>query len=202
MKKAFCVLVIGIICLGVGGITYADDATPINIGLRGGLGMDISGGFAYGIGVNYQLKLGSDVAELGINLYGNSYKEDSTSGIHTYTETTNLLVFGFLANYLFNYSPDNPGMFFVSGLGLAAINVDWIEESETDTSLGTPLPGGGSKQEVEASAGGSIINLGIGYLFESGLDMRLEVPTILVFDAPGKAATVVPTITLTAGYRL
>jgi hypothetical protein len=201
MKKLLCVLVAAIVCLGISAAAQTETPTPVNIGLRAGLGMDISGGFAYGIGGNYQFPVGADVVELGLNFYGNEHKEDSTSGIHTYKETTNLLVFGVLANYLINYSPSNPGLFFVGGVGLAAVSVDWTEESATDTSLGTPLPGGGSTQNAEAFAGGSVINLGIGYLLGNGLDMRIEIPTILVFGAPGKAATVVPTFTITGGYR-
>lgn len=197
MKKLLSVLIVAAMFQGIS----AAAQTPVNIGLRGGLGMDISGGLAYGLGANYQLEVAGIVTELGIHFYGSSSKVDKTTGPNSYTETTNLLVFGCLANYLLNYSVNNPGLFFVGGVGLAAINVDWTESSPTDTSLGTPLPGGGSKQNVTALAGGSVINLGLGYLFEGGFDLRFEVPTIFVFGAPGNAATVVPTFTLTGGYR-
>lgn len=184
------------------GTSVLAQTTPVNIGLRGGLGMDISGGLAYGLGGNYQLDVQGNVAELGLHFYGSNSSSSKTTTFHTYNETTGLLVFGVLANYLLNYTPGTPGMFFVGGVGLAAINVSWTEESATDTSLGTLLPGGGSKQSVDAFAGGSVINLGIGYLFEGGLDLRFEVPTIFVFGAPGSAATVVPTFTVTGGYRI
>ena len=174
---------------------------PINIGLRGGLGMDISGGLAFGAAGNYQIDLDGSVAELGINLFGGGYKDEETSGLHTYTETTSLLLFGVMANYLFNYQPGVGGPFFVAGAGLAAVSVSWTEESATDTSLGTPLPGGGSKQTVDAFAGGSALNLGGGYLFENGVDVRFEIPTILIFGGPGRSASVVPTFTITGGYR-
>jgi hypothetical protein len=200
MKKIFCLLAAGIICLVLSGAVAAK--TPVKLGFRGGLGTDISGGLAYGVGGNYLLDLGGSSAELGINFYGGNFTETSNNGFHDYTEKTNLFVFGFLANYLLNYSLDDPGLFFVSGVGLGAVNVNWTEESPTDTSLGTLLPGGGSKQSADAFAGGSILNLGIGYLFANGFDVRFEAPVILVFGAPGKATSVAPTFTLTGGFRI
>ena len=174
---------------------------PINIGLRAGLGTDISGGLAIGANGNYQVDLGGIITELGVSLYYANNTANSTNGVNNYTEKTTLFVFGGLANFLFNYFPSTGGLFFVAGAGLAGMNVEWTEESPTDTSLGTLLPGGGSKQSTESFAGGSVLNLGVGYLFGNGFDLRLEVPTILVFGAPGKAANVVPTFTLTAGVR-
>jgi len=201
MRKLFCLFAAGIICLGLSALAYADSQTPVNIGMRGGLGMDLSGGLAYGLGGNYAIDLGASAAELGLHLYGGSYTETTNNGFHDYTEKTNLFVFSFLANYLINYSTANPGLFFVSGAGLAGVSVEWTESSPTDTSLGTLLPGGGSSQSVDAFAAGSVINLGIGYLFENGLDMRLETPMIFIFGGPGKSASFVPAITLTGGYR-
>ena len=51
-----------------------------------------------------------------------------------------------MANYLINYSPGKPRLFFVAGIGLGSINVEWEERSPTDESLGALLPGGGSIQ--------------------------------------------------------
>lgn len=209
MKKLLALLLIAIVLQGISiaakapaqPTTKAPAKVPVNIGFRGGLGMDISGGLAYGLSGNYQLELSGMVTELGVHFYGSSSKTDSTNGVNRYTETTNLLVFGCMANYLLNYSASQPGLFFVGGVGLAAVNVDWTESSPTDTSLGTLLPGGGSKQSINALAGGSVVNLGIGYLFDGGLDLRFEVPTIFVFGTYGKASSVIPTFTLTGGYR-
>ncbi len=216
MKKIICILM-AMAVLGVIGIpAYAAKApaktqaipvkasakAPVTIGLRGGLGTDLSGGLAIGANGNYQVDLGGTLTELGISLYLANNKSDSTSGIYRYTEKTSLVVFGAMANFLLNYTPGTGGLFFLAGIGLAAINVSWTEESPNDTSLGTLLPGGGSKQSTDAFAGGSVLNLGVGYLFENGFDLRFEVPTIVVFGAPGKAAGVVPTFTLTGGIRL
>jgi hypothetical protein len=173
---------------------------PISIGLRAGLGTDISGGLAIGANGNYQVDLGGIVTELGVSFYYANNTSNSTNGINNYTEKTTVFVFGGLANFLLNYMPGTGGLFFVAGAGLAGINVEWTEESPTDPSLGTPLPGGGSKQSRDGFSGGSVLNLGIGYLFEN-FDLRLEVPIIVVFGAPGKAPGVLPTLTLTGGIR-
>ena len=195
MKK---VVIVSLVCLALATSSFA--SVPVSMGFRGGLGTGISGGIAFGLGGNYKIDTGGSATELGINLYGNNFNEESSNGFNTYTEKTNLLVFGFLANYLLNYSLANPGLFFVAGAGLAGINVSWREESATDTSLGTLLPGGGSYQEADGFAGGSVLNAGIGYLFANGFDMRFEIPTILVFGGPGSSASVVPTFTFTGGY--
>ena len=84
-----------------------------------------------------------------------------------------------MANYLINYSPGKPRLFFVAGIGLGSINVEWEERSPTDESLGALLPGGGSIQSEEGSTGGTVFNLGIGRTFESALDIRVKLPVIV-----------------------
>ncbi len=69
----------------------------------------------------------------------------------------------------------------LGGVGLGYLAVDWEERSDTNTSLGTLLSGGGSKQEVSGSLAGALINLGVGYAFDFGLDLRFEVPILFAF---------------------
>jgi hypothetical protein len=57
-----------------------------------------------------------------------------------------------------------------------------------------------SKSE-EGTAGGSVLNVGAGYKFTGNVDIRAEIPIILIFGAPGEASSVVPTITATIGIR-
>lgn len=169
-------------------------------GIRGGVGTDISGGIAYGGSINYQFPLGNNWAEIGPVFFA-SHAEETTEEINTYVETTDLVVFGVLANYLFNYNPNEPGVFFVAGFGFAAISVEWEEKSDTDISLGTPLPGGGSKQSADGTAGGSVLNVGVGYKFAGTVDVRAEIPVILIAGAPGEASAVAPAFTATLGIR-
>ena len=139
--------------------------------------------------------------ELGVLVFYSHSVEKSSTVFHDYTETTYITVFGIMANYLMGYKLNTAGMFVLGGFGLGIINLNWEEESPTDGSLGEPLPGGGSKQTVGGNAAGSVFNLGGGIAFDNGLDIRLEIPVILVFGAPEEASSIVPTFTITAGFR-
>ena len=187
-------------CLLMAGSVFGQTTRP-KVGVRAGLGTDISFGVAYGGGVNYLLATPNGGLELGVVLFGGSFDESTDQGIHTYDETTDLFVFGAMANYLINYTPEQPSTFFIAGAGLASVAVDWEERSKTDNSLGTPLPGGGSMQSADGSAGGSLFNLGVGRAFKGGFDVRAELPVIVSFSAPGESSAVIPTLIVTAGLR-
>ena len=178
------------------------------IGLRGGAGTDINGGVAYGLGGNYLLTYPNGGLELGILYFGGSFEESSEDGFnpstgnpHTYDETTDISVIGFMANYLIGYDQNTPSTFFIVGAGLASISIEWEQSSTTDISLGTPLPGGGTMQAEDASGGGTVFNLGVGKSFAGNFDLRLEFPTIVTFSAPGTSSSVIPTFIVTAGIR-
>ena len=134
-------------------------------------------------------------------MYAGHSEEESEEGGNIYEEATDVMVIGALVNYLFLYSMDEPGPYFVAGIGFGAVSMEWEEKSATDNSLGTLLPGGGSMQSVDGSSGGTIINFGIGHRFNKQLDFRAQLPTFFVFSAPGDATSVVPTFTITVGYR-
>ncbi len=191
-----CVAALGLLCTGASSAGQSPQ-----IGIRGGVGTDVNLGLAYGAGVNFLLDVNGKALELGILLFGGSFEETSDNGYNTYDETTDILVFGLMANYLINYAPGESGLFFVAGIGLGAISVAWEERSDTDVSLGTRLPGGGSMQSVDGSSAGTVFNLGVGGSFKNGIDVRAEVPVILAFAPPGGAASVVPTAIATIGYR-
>jgi hypothetical protein len=174
--------------------------TPGTFGIRGGIGTDINGGIAYGGSINYLFPVGNNHLEIGPVFYAGHF-EETTEEYNTYVEKTDLTVFGVLANYLIKYKPDGQGTFFVVGFGFAAVSVDWEESSPNDISLGTPLPGGGSKQSADGTAGGTVFNIGAGYKFTGNVDIRAEIPVIIIVDAPGEAGAVAPTFTATLGIR-
>ena len=138
--------------------------------------------------------------ELGVQAFGGSFNEETDEGIHTYEETTDLLAITLMANYIFGYTPSQSGLFFITGIGLASINIEWEERSSTDVSLGQLLPGGGSMQSEDGSAGGTVFNFGIGGSFSNGLDVRAELPIIVPFEGPGET-TAIPVLIATLGYR-
>ncbi|MFC1495963.1 hypothetical protein ACFL52_00945 [Candidatus Margulisiibacteriota bacterium] len=171
-----------------------------NYGARLGVGMDISGGIAYGLAGTYHIPVDKGtVGEIGLSLYGTNNSIDYTENSYNYTDKTQMLVFGLLVNYIANYVPNNP--FFLAGVGLAGSNVTFKRSSTNDTSLGTLDGSGGSYYDVAGFAFGSVINFGLGFLFDGGFDLRLETPLLFLFSNYGRSATFVPTITLTGGYQ-
>lgn len=165
-------------------------------GIRAGIGTDINLGIAYGAGFNYRLKKNM---ELGLVFFGGKFSETSDNGFNVYEETTSIFAVGAQANWLFSHRPDKTKPFFILGTGLAFISYEWEEKSDTDSSLGTPLSGGGSMQSDEGGTGGVIFDLGIGLTFSSPFDLRFEVPIMIPFGI--ESVTVVPLFMLTAGYR-
>ena len=176
--------------------TYGQTDQTGTFGVRAGIGTDISFGIAYGAGFNYRLQ---ENMELGLVLFGGKFSETSDNGFYVYEETTNIFAIAAQANWLFSHRPDETKPFFVAGTGLAFISYEWQESSATDTSLGTPLPGGGSMQSEEGGTGGVIFDVGIGYTFSSPFDLRFEVPIIIPFGIENVG--VIPLFMLTAGYR-
>lgn len=168
-------------------------------GARACIGTDITfGGVAFGVGVNHLIL---DDVEVGLSFYYGSFEETTEESVHTYEETTEITAFLALLNYLYGYEHGEASAFFVGGVGLGYIGVYWEESSDTDSSLGTPLSGGGSKQDFEGAVGGLLFNLGGGYAFAGGLDLRLEIPIMITFGDTGGASGVLPLFSLTAGYR-
>ncbi len=170
-------------------------------GVRVGIGTDLSGGIAYGFGLNYLIPAATNYAELGVVFFGGTFKETTEEGIHVYEETTDVVIIAMSANLLINYAPRSGNAYFIAGVGLGSISAEWEETSSTDGSLGTPLPGGGSKDSDDGSGGGFLFNLGVGKTFSSPLDLRLEIPIMISFAAPGEASSVIPLFSLTAGFR-
>ena len=176
--------------------TYGQADQTGTFGVRAGIGTDISFGIAYGAGFNYRIQ---ENMELGLVLFGGKFSETSDNGFNVYEETTDIFAIAAQANWLFSHRPDETKPFFVAGTGLAFISYEWQESSATDTSLGTPIPGGGSMQSEDGGTGGVIFNVGVGMTFSSPFDLRFEVPIMIPFGIEN--VSVIPLFMLTAGYR-
>lgn len=109
------------------------DLTQAKTGFRGGLGTDISGGLAYGLGINKTLISDNTGLESGVMFFRSNAEETSTE-THTYVENTELTVLSFYTTILNNYTPNKAGTFYITGVGLGLMNVDW-EESSPYTSV-------------------------------------------------------------------
>lgn len=169
-------------------------------GIRVGVGTDITGGVAYGAQLEYVVDNGPNAFELALAFFGGNFEEDSNNGYNDYHEETKVLVVGAMANYLFRYV-QRGGPYFVSGVGVGAVSVEWEETSPTDTSLGPPLPGGGSSQSEDGTTAGFVVNFGIGYRLSQTLDLRAQVPTFFFGGGEERDGGVVPTFTLALGLR-
>ena len=188
--------------LAFGGLAFSSTLraqSPGRAGVRFGAGADISGGVAFGGQVDYTLFRGVDAFEVGAGAFGGKFEEDSNNGFNDYHEETNLLVIAALANYLFRHGSETGGPYFVAGLGVGGVTVEWREESPTDTSLGSSLPGGGSFQEEDGTVAGFILNAGIGHRLNEQVDIRAQVPTFLVAASDERESQVIPTFTVTVG---
>jgi hypothetical protein len=192
MKKIYLLLCLPFIISS----SYGQTDQTGTFGVRVGIGTDISLGIAYGAGFNYRMQ---ENMELGLTLFGGKFSETSDNGSNLYEETTNIFAIAAQANWLFSHRPDEAKIFFIAGTGLAFISYEWTESSATDTSLGTPLPGGGSQQSEDGGTGGLIFTLGLGHTFSSPFDLRFEVPIMVPFGIDN--VSVVPLFMLTAGYR-
>ncbi len=165
--------------------------------IKAGIGTDINLGLGYGGGIGFIFP--DSKIELNVVLFGH-HSEETTEEFNTYNETTDLFVYGIIADYLIGYSEEGSGVYGIVGFGFSAVSVEWEESSPTDVSLGTPLPGGGSKQSDSGTGGGSVINAGFGYSFGNKIHLRAEFPVIVSFAPPGESAGVAPTLMFTLGY--
>jgi hypothetical protein len=196
MKRLLCIATAAFFSMAPS--VGAQDITA-GLGLRGGAGTDIGfGGVAFGGGVN---KLFLNNLEVGLVFYYGSFTETSSNGTNDYTDITKITAFGAFLNYLYGYHRDQGGFYLVGGVGVAYLGLNWEESSPTDTSLGTLLPGGGSKTTFDGSTGGTLFNVGVGYAIPGGLDIRFEVPVVIAIGNTGGASAVIPLFTLTGGYR-
>src|SRR5210317_1316006 len=86
--------------------SFSQAADDGSFSLRGGIGTDINGGLGYGVGLGYRFPYSN--YELSAVFFGHS-SEETTEDFHTYTEKTDLFVYGIMCNYLFGYRDNRPG---------------------------------------------------------------------------------------------
>ena len=184
-------IILSALCLVLAGTGHAETKA---IGIYGGIGTDITLGLAAGGGVSYLLTdlTGLDMEIGGFLFYSYSvdtYTEGSMD--NEYTETTSMFLLAVLANILFSYPHQEPGVYFIAGAGAMATSIDWEIESDDDPTANDTWSGVG---------GGLLINLGMGYAFGGGFELRLQLPVFVVFAEYG-AARFAPMFVLLAGFR-
>ena len=160
------------------------------------MGTDLTGGTTYGVGLNRVVEMDGTPIELGGIVFGASVEGSSADPFQSYEDSTDVFVLAATANLLVNYQPQE--LYFLSGVGVGLISMDWEEHIPIDASV---EPGGRSAHSEDSTAAGAIVNLGVGYQMSDDIDLRLEAPVFIISTAPGEASSVVTTFVLTAGIR-
>jgi hypothetical protein len=163
---------------------------------RAGLGTDINLGIAVGGGLGYLMEFPSlPPVDFGFDFYyshsvANSQEMVGTS-LNDYKDTSTLMVYAVSANLLYKYRPGARGFYFITGMGVGAVSVDWIHDSPQDASY---------RDSGKYTAAGLLVNLGAAYAFGTGLELRLAAP-ILVFNGPLGSVGFAPMLNLAAAMR-
>ena len=184
-----------LIVLAGAGFAAAAEKDPV-FSARAGVGTDINLGIAVGGGAGYLQRFqGMPPVDFGIDLYyyhgTSSSKEQVGTHLNTYNDTTTLMVYAVSANFLHNYHPGQKGFYFITGVGVGAVSVDWVHQSPQDASY---------NDSGDYTGGGLLLNLGATYAFGPGFELRLLAP-ILVFQGPLGAVGFAPMLNLAGVFR-
>jgi len=194
-------LIVVVLCLAPLASAFAQDFASFHPGIQAGVGTDLNLGLAVGLKASVMpFDIDVNPLEVGVEVFYSNSTETSDNGVNEYEEQTELIILGVMANYLYNYSLEDPSFFLVAGVGIAGISMWWEERSLTDVSLGIPWKTG-SRQEAEGIAAGAVLSVGGGYAFAKGFEIRLEIPVIFIFGPYGEASAIAPALTLMGGYR-
>lgn len=165
-----------------------------SFGLHAGVGTDISLGLAFGGGVSYILMSGENSGmEFGLDLYYSHSDTTSTEewNGYDYRDVTTTIFFAVSYNNLFNYMPDKTGLYFLIGTGAGAASVSWEGSSTDDPSY---------NDSWDRIGGGFLVNLGLGWTFGNGFELRLQLPVMLIVGAFDSLLPV-PMLNAAAGIR-
>ena len=75
----------------------------------------------------------------------------------------------------------------------------WLNDEKKVTVI--TISGQWTIRQVLEAAQGTVFNIGAGYKFTGNVDIRAEIPVIIIVGAPGEAGAVAPTFTATLGIR-
>lgn len=186
MKKLLCTLA----CVT---LAIAASAQGIEgIGVHGGVGTDVQLGLGVGGGASILLpNSGRTPIEVGLDFYYSNTSVTTHSGTmnYAYTDDTVLSLFAVTADWLYSYEQGRKGIFYIAGIGAAGANVSWTHSSPQDTTY---------NDSGSYTGGGLLAVPGIGYAFGTGLELRLQLPILVVF---GETTLFSPMLNLVAGYR-
>lgn len=184
MKNFLKTLMTAVILAGTVGIAAAEVGP---MGIKLGVGSDFKG-IAGGGGFTYLMTApGSSVGfEMGADLFIHSSTDTGTSSDHfDWTEKTNLTVGLAKFNGVFGYVPGKAGAYAVAGSGFVVASVDWSETGKGTAGYTYLSP---YSKKFSGVGFGTVLNLGFGYAFDSGIELRAEAPMMVFFGDYGTAA--------------
>jgi hypothetical protein len=201
MRNATLLLIAGILLLTGGALPGdAQESSGLSNGrilARASLGIDvIDFGLAVGLGAGYRLPVGTGTAEVLLDVFYNRATYSYEESFWEYEGTEWLTIVALRVGWLFNYTPEKRGLYPLVGTGFFAGSYEY---EETGHPVGSPTPTVSDSDDFFAS--GTVLNLGLGYVFSDNLEARAEVPVLVFFGAYGQAAAVAIPITLSALYR-
>ncbi len=165
MKKFMAVFLLACVAVSAFGIDFAHP----RFGLKAGAGVDITLVPAFGGEISLALDM-ENGSWLSVDL-GFFHSYDKWEG-GNYVEETTSDIFMLRANRVFNYRPREDCTFYFIGTGVAAVSVYWKETSPVFTD---------HLDEVDRTGGGFLVSLGMGHAFNGGLELKLELPILIVF---------------------
>ncbi|HOX13313.1 MAG TPA: hypothetical protein P5117_00770 [Spirochaetia bacterium] len=144
-------------------------------------------GLAAGVGAVYRFPGPGGIGEIAADIFYGPYWETYTEGANTFDYSETLIIVAVRADWLFNYEAGVPGWYQVAGTGVFAGSYSWENYNRTtDYTEGNGY-----------FASGTVINLGLGYVFSRTWEARLEIPVLVFFGEYGEAAAIA--IPITAG---
>ena len=196
MKRILLISMVVLFFSGSGALLFAEDKIPGDILVRASIGFDpIGGGVGFGFGGGYRFQVGTAYNEVLADFFFSSNKDSSTEGNWHYDYQDWLYIFGVRWDWLFLYEPRENGFYALAGLGFWFGKFEW-EETSTYIPDGSAGPPSGS----EGGAGGSIFNVGIGWVFAKRWEARLELPILISFGSYYRSTGVAIPLTASIMY--
>jgi len=195
-RRLIIMCIVIFIGMGASQLLFGEDKIPGDILVRGSIGFDpIGGGFGFGAGAGYRFPVGNAYNEVIADFFYSTSKETTTEGNWRYDYQDWLYIFSVRWDWLFLYTPRENGFYALAGVGFWFGGFEW-EEKSTYIPDGSAGPTGGA----EGSSGGSIFNVGVGWVFAKRWEARLELPILISFSSYYKSTGVAIPITASIMY--
>jgi len=164
--------------------------------VRANVGLDvIGGGLGFGAGVGYRFEAGAGAAEAIVDVFHASSHETGNDGVYQYVWNDEFTAVALRFNWLPGYPGGRPGLFAVLGSGFFAAGYSYTDRGY-HIATGTPYSEGN-----DYTASGAVLNVGGGYAFGGGVEVRLEAPVMIFFGTESRASAVAIPIQASLGYR-